>query len=105
MLRLLCLLAAIGLAAPTHAAGPDALPLPLDPQQRLERTCFQTGAPWSGVANLRSDVAIVYGIGPDLPQRSATWREHGYRIHVMTGVAWGAYQDYIEGRFDGVNHQ
>ena len=35
---------------------------PPDPQQRLERTCFQSGAPWSGIANLRSDVVLVYGI-------------------------------------------
>ena len=78
---------------------------PADPNQALERTCFQTGRPWSAVADLRSDVAIVYGIDPGLPQRIASWREHGYRIHVMTGVAWGGYQDYLYGRFDGINHE
>ena len=36
---------------------------------------------------------------------SQTWREHGYRIHVMTGVSWGNYQDYLYGRFDGINHE
>ena len=36
---------------------------------------------------------------------SQTWRDHGYRIHVMTGVSWGGYQDYLYGRFDGVNHE
>jgi hypothetical protein len=34
-----------------------------------------------------------------------TWRDHGYRVHLMTGVAWGQYQDYLYGRFDGVNHE
>ena len=71
----------------------------------LERTCFQTGAAWSPQGNLRSDVAIVYGIDTNLPARIATWRDHGYRIHVMTGVAWGEYQDYLYGRFDGINHE
>ena len=23
----------------------------------------------------------------------------------MTGVAWGEYQDYLYGRFDGINHE
>lgn len=78
---------------------------PLDAQQALERTCFQTGQAWSGAGDLRSDVAIVYGIDPGLPGRIQTWREHGYRIHVMTGVSWGSYQDYLYGRFDGVNHE
>ena len=81
------------------------LAFPNDPGQVLERTCFQTGAAWSPQGNLRSDVAIVYGIDAGLPDRIQTWRQHGYRIHVMTGVAWGQYQDYLYGRFDGINHE
>jgi hypothetical protein len=97
-------LAVLAAAFPILAAqSPSAFPS--DPQQHLERTCFQTAAPWSGIANLRSDVVLAYGIGPDLPQRIQTWRDRGYRIHVMTGVSWGSYQDYLYGRFDGVNHE
>ena len=70
-----------------------------------ERTCFQTGKAWSPQWNLCADVAIVYGIDTNLPARIASWREHGYRIHVMTGASWGQYQDYLYGRFDGVNHE
>jgi len=43
--------------------------------------------------------------GPTFPRRMETWRKHGYRIHVMTGVAWGQYQDYLTGKFDGTNHE
>jgi len=93
-------------AAPAASAG-EALPAPFpeDPLQALERTCFQTGQGWSPAGNLRSDVAIVYGIDPQLPARIQTWRDRGYRIHVMTGVSWGNYQDYLYGRFDGINHE
>ena len=80
-------------------------PFPSDPLSALERTCFQTGQAWSPNGNLRSDVAIVYGIDPGLGTRIRTWRDRGYRIHVMTGVSWGNYQDYLYGRFDGVNHE
>lgn len=80
-------------------------PFPPDPLQHLERTCFQTGQAWSERGNLRSDVAIVYGVDANLPKRIQTWRDRGYRIHVMTGVSWGNYQDYLYGRFDGVNHE
>ena len=38
------------------------------------------------------------------PANIETWRKHGYTIHVMTGVAWGQYQDYLNGQFDGQNH-
>jgi len=80
-------------------------PFPRDPLQTMERTCFQTGRAWDARWNLRSDVAIVYGIDEGLPERMQSWRDRGYRIHVMTGVSWGHYQDYLYGRFDGVNHE
>lgn len=89
------------------AAEEPATPAPVAPVKdaALERTCFQTGQSWSANGDLGSDVAIVYGIDPGLPQRLETWRRHGYRIHVMSGVSWGHYQDYLYGRFDGINHE
>ena len=89
----------------TFSRAEEPPPFPTEPDQTLERTCFQTGAPWSEHGNLRSDVAITYGIGTNLPSRIETWRQRGYRIHVMTGVSWGSYQDYLYGRFDGINHE
>src|SRR5436190_22113906 len=83
----------------------ETSPFAEDPDQTLERTFFQTGKAWTPQGNLRSDVAIAYGIDAGLPQRLESWREHGYRLHVMTGVAWGQYQDYLYGRFDGTNHE
>jgi hypothetical protein len=92
-------------AVTTAAIGQLPPAFPEDPAQSQERTCFQTSKPWNPNGNLRSDVALVYGIGKDLPERIDTWRKRGYRIHVMTGVSWGEYQDYLYGRFDGVNHE
>lgn len=105
MHRIAIALSVILLAACSVLAAESPPAFPTDPQQHLERTCFQTSASWSGIANLRSDVALCYGIGADLPQRIQTWRDRGYRIHVMTGVSWGSYQDYLYGRFDGINHE
>lgn len=77
---------------------------PADPKQALERTSFQTGAPWDPMLQVGADVAMCYGVGPDIGKRVAQWKAQGYRVHVMTGVSWGEYQDYLYGRFDGVNH-
>lgn len=68
-----------------------------------ERTCFQTSAPFSAVGDIGADVAVVYGIG-NLPKRIQGWRKHGYHIQMMTGSAWGVYQDYLYGKYDGSNH-
>ncbi|HQL77556.1 MAG TPA: hypothetical protein PLU91_05100 [Verrucomicrobiota bacterium] len=105
MFRRTCVSLTIVLGAAAGLAAESPRAFPPDPQQHLERTCFQTASPWSGIANLRSDVAIVYGVDPALPQRIQTWRDRGYLIHVMTGVSWGNYQDYLYARFDGVNHE
>jgi len=93
------------LVSPCVSAQENPPAFPEDPLQTLERTCFQTAKPWSPQGNLRSDVAICYGIDDTLPDRVSTWRNRGYRVHLMTGVAWGNYQDYLYGRFDGKNHE
>jgi hypothetical protein len=70
-----------------------------------ERTVFQTHAMYDGRIDLRADVAIVYGFDKSMPDRVKAWRDKGYKIHLMTGVAWGEYQDYYFGRWDGTNHE
>lgn len=69
-----------------------------------QRLSFQTSQPWTPRTNLNADTAMVYGIGPQTQTKIETWVQHGYIPSVMTGVAWGSYQDYLDGRFDGQNH-
>ncbi|MHB1556280.1 MAG: hypothetical protein ACYC61_02250 [Isosphaeraceae bacterium] len=89
----------------TAQDAPHASPTrPADPGQARERTCFQTHARWDPMLQLRSDVAVCYGIDRTLPDRIAQWKAQGYIPHLMTGVSWGEYQDYLYGRFDGVRH-
>lgn len=72
--------------------------------QDEQRLSFQTGKKWGPRINLNADVAMAYGIDKTLPDRLATWKEHGYIPQVMTGVAWGEYQDYVFGKWDGKSH-
>ena len=103
--RLPSIVAVMALAALCRPSRADEPPgRPADPGQRLERTCFQTHARWDGKIQLRSDVAVCYGIDASLPERIAQWKAQGYVAHLMTGVSWGQYQDYLYGRFDGVRH-
>ena len=80
----------------------------LSAQQRQERTTFQTSVHWKPVIDVRSDAVMVYGANdrPDetFVQRVESWRSHGYTTHYMTGIAWGAYQDYFTGKWDGKTH-
>jgi hypothetical protein len=69
-----------------------------------DRTIFQEGEPCDPRFDLRTDAAIAYGIDETLPARVAGWRARGYRVHLMTGLAWGHYQDYLLGRWDGQVH-
>jgi hypothetical protein len=73
-----------------------------------EKTAFQTSSPWMPEIDVRSDIAIVYGVndrpGLTFEQRVKTWRDHGYQTHFMTGIAWGSYEDYFLGKWDGKNH-
>lgn len=65
---------------------------------------FQTSQAWSPRVNVESQTIMVYGIDDTMPERIRSWRDHGYRVAVMTGVAWGRYGDYLRGDFDGKPH-
>jgi hypothetical protein len=73
-----------------------------------EKTAFQTSSPWMPEIDVRSDIAIVYGVndrkGMTFEQRVQSWRDHGYQTNFMTGIAWGDYRDYFLGKWDGINH-
>jgi hypothetical protein len=69
-----------------------------------ERTSFQEQRPYHPSIDLRTDVVMVYGIDEGMPQRVQEWKAAGCVVHLMTGVAWGRYQDYLDGAFDGRAH-
>ncbi|WDF54159.1 hypothetical protein [Mucilaginibacter sp. KACC 22063] len=79
-----------------------------DPVVSKQKTAFQTGSPWMPETDVRSDIAIVYGTNdrPNMTfeQRVKSWRDHGYEVNFMTGIAWGEYFDYFLGKWDGQNH-
>ena len=89
---------------PISALAADSTNDLSDSSQNSERTCFQTSAPFNGYGDIGADVAIVYGIGKNLPARIQGWREHGYHVQLMTGSAWGGYGDYLDGKYDGTKH-
>lgn len=59
-------------------------------------TCFQTTWPYAPEIDIGSDVAIVYGVGGNFRERADQWREKGYAISMMTGISWGAYDEYYK---------
>lgn len=73
-----------------------------------QKTAFQTSSAWTPEIDVRSDIAIVYGAndrrGMTFVERVRSWRERGYQTHFMTGIAWGSYEDYFTGKWDGKNH-
>ncbi|WP_215224373.1 hypothetical protein [Echinicola shivajiensis] len=79
--------------------------------QQAEKTAFQTSNPWKPVTDVRADVAIVYSVkdhhgkaNMTFEERVQTWRDKGYTTHFMSGIAWGEYQDYFTGEWDGEWH-
>lgn len=81
---------------------------PSGSEESKEKTAFQTGSPWIPEIDARPDIAIVYGAndrkGMSFVERVQSWRDHGYQTHFMTGIAWGGYEEYFSGRWDGTNH-
>ncbi|MDR2423775.1 MAG: hypothetical protein LBD59_03515 [Prevotellaceae bacterium] len=78
-----------------------------------EKTGFQTASMWKPSIDVRADVAIIYGVGGNpsdkgrqeqFERRVKSWRDRGYTVHFMGGIAWGSYADYFTGQWDGKPH-
>lgn len=69
-----------------------------------ELTGFQEHAPFNKNIDVQTDFIMVYGTDDTMPKRIAEFREQGYVVHLMTGIAWGEYQDYLFGEWDGQEH-
>lgn len=75
------------------------------------KTTFQTSREWRPTIDNRADAVMVYGVGGnpsdsrgnryDFEARVKSWKDKGYTVHFMTGIAWGEYQDYFTGKWDG----
>jgi len=75
-----------------------------DRSREAERTGFQEGGAYGETYDLQTDFVMVYGINSSMPGRIQEWKDRGYQVHLMTGVSWGGYQDYLNGKFDGRPH-
>lgn len=77
------------------------------------KTTFQSSREWRPTIDNRADAVMVYGTGGNpsdksrkipFEERVKSWRDKGYITHFMTGIAWGEYQDYFTGKWDGKMH-
>lgn len=72
--------------------------------RREELTGYQERAELTPEIDLQCDFVMVYGIDETMTARVRAYKEAGYRVHLMTGIAWGDYQDYLDGKWDGRSH-
>ena len=91
-----------------------AAAIQINAQENSEvRTIFQTSKEWRPTIDVRADAVMVYGVngnpsdrdrGVPFEERVKSWHDKGYTTHYMTGIAWGEYQDYFTGEWDGEMH-
>ena len=87
------------------AEEPQRMPMPyLLWQQSLERTSFQQAGRLMPDFDIRTDVAMPYGIAEKELDALESYHDAGYVMHLMTGIAWGNYTEYLDGKFDGIDH-
>ncbi|WP_203626576.1 hypothetical protein [Lacticaseibacillus mingshuiensis] len=72
--------------------------------RQSELTGFQESAPFDPALDVGVDFVMVYGNDESLYERIRAYKARGYVVHLMTGIAWGTYQDYLYGRWDGLDH-
>ncbi|MBR3753790.1 MAG: hypothetical protein IKK49_01650 [Clostridia bacterium] len=74
--------------------------------KREERTGYQAGDDFYNKLDLQCDFVMCYRLNESIEKRIGEYTEKGYVAHMMTGIAWGSYVDYIyEGKWDGRTHE
>ena len=73
--------------------------------RREERTGYQERKELIPSIDFQCDFVMVYGTDPTMPERVRQYAEAGYTVHLMTGISWGEYQDYLRGDWDGLPHE
>ncbi|MCL2624040.1 MAG: hypothetical protein FWD31_10280 [Planctomycetaceae bacterium] len=87
------------------AEEPKRMPMPyLLWERSLERTTFQQHGQIMPDFDLRTDAAMPYGITTAALDALKSYKEAGYILHLMTGISWGEYVEYLDGHFDGIDH-
>ncbi|MCR5484545.1 MAG: hypothetical protein K6F09_03010 [Clostridiales bacterium] len=79
--------------------------MPYIRKREEELTCIQESAPLQNETDFGTDFVCVYGVSGDMVERIKKFRDRGYVIHLMTGIAWGGYDDYFNGDWDGRDHR
>lgn len=69
-----------------------------------EKTGYQESRPLTPAIDLQCDFVMVYGTDETMPERIRQFADAGYPVHLMTGISWGDYQDYLGGAWDGKPH-
>ncbi len=72
--------------------------------RKEERTGYQCSCPLLPAVDHQCDFVMVYGLNETTAERVKKFRERGYVVHLMTGISWGSYQDYLAGEYDGAAH-
>lgn len=73
-------------------------------EREQELTGFQESRDYNSNFDVQCDFVMVYGTDKDMPKRVKHYQDQGYVVHLMTGIAWGEYQDYLFGEYDGRSH-
>ena len=68
--------------------------------RREERTGYQERRELIPSVDFQCDFVMVYGTDGTMPQRVRQFQDAGYAVHLMTGISWGDYQDYLDGGYE-----
>ena len=72
--------------------------------KKEEKTGIQTNSNFTREIDYQNDFAMVYTSPAKVKEFIDAYGNAGYITHLMTGLAWGHYQDYLDGEWDGINH-
>lgn len=67
-------------------------------------TSFSTKTEYDEKMDFGYDSVIIDGLNNISEEKIKSWKEKGYAVQLCFSLSWGGYSDYLNGKWDDVNH-
>lgn len=74
------------------------------PLSEKQNIAFYTSEVYDANYDINADVVIIRSDFKSAKKKISSWKKHGYSVHFAVNLTWGDFSEYLDGRWDDMNH-
>lgn len=65
---------------------------------------FFTSSVYDQQYDINGDIVIIRSDFKTAKRKISSWKKHGYSVHFSVNLSWGDFSEYLNGKWDDINH-